>query len=169
MSCFKQISADSFDFNAFKLIGKDWLAVTVKKEDQVNAMTASWGGLGVMWGKNAAFLVIRDSRYTKECLDTSDTFSIAVFQAEAHRKTLGYLGKASGRDEDKIKTAGLTIGEQEGIPYIEEASLVFLCRKMCCQPITPDSFLDLSLKGTWYRDEDYHNLYIAEILSVLKK
>ena len=32
-------------------------------------MTVSWGGLGVLWGKNVVNIFIRDSRYTKEFLD----------------------------------------------------------------------------------------------------
>lgn len=169
MSTFQSISADTFDFSPFYMIGKDWLAITAEKDGKANAMTASWGSLGVMWGKNAAFIVVRDSRYTKECLDTSDYFSLAVFKGEEYRKTLGYLGSASGRNEDKIVSAGLTIAHQDNIPYIEEADCVFLCRKMCCQPITPESFVDPEIKDRWYQDEDWHNLYIGEIVGILKK
>lgn len=169
MNTFTLVSPDSFDFSPFQMIGKDWFAVTAEKDGKINAMTASWGGLGVMWGKNAAFIVIRDSRYTKECLDASESFSLAVFGDEKYRKALGYLGKASGRNEDKLATAGLTVNHHENIPYIEEASCIFLCRKMCCQKITPKSFLDPSIQDTWYSDKDYHNLYIAEITGVLKK
>lgn len=38
-------------------------------------MTVSWGGVGVLWGKNVVFIFIRDSRYTKEFLDNGDLFS----------------------------------------------------------------------------------------------
>lgn len=169
MDTFHAISPDTFDFSPFHLVGKDWLAITAEKGGKVNAMTASWGSFGVMWGKNAAFIVVRDSRYTKECLDASEHFSLATFQDESYRKTLGYLGKASGRNEDKIKGAGLTISHQNGIPYIEEASCVFLCRKLCCQKIAPESFIDPAIQSSWYQDEDYHNLYIGEILAILKK
>lgn len=169
MNTFTLISPDSFSFNPFQVIGKEWLAVTAEKDGKVNAMTASWGSFGVMWGKNAAFIVVRDSRYTKECLDSSDTFSLAVFEDEAYKKTLGYLGKVSGRDEDKLACAGLTVSHYENIPYIEEASCIFLCRKMCCQKLTPESFSDPSIQDTWYKDQDYHNLYIAEITGILKK
>ena len=34
------------------MIGKDWLLITAEKEGIANTMTASWGGLGVIWGKN---------------------------------------------------------------------------------------------------------------------
>lgn len=169
MNTFTLVSPDSFDFSPFQMIGKDWLAITAEKDGKANAMTASWGSLGVMWGKNAAFIVVRDSRYTKECLDASDTFSLAIFGDETYRKALGYLGKVSGRDEDKLQTAELTVAHHDNIPYIEEASCVFLCRKMCCQKISKESFIDPTLQDTWYSDNDYHNLYIGEIIGVLKK
>lgn len=48
---FKAIQAEELDQNIFKMIGKDWLLITAKKEDKVNTMTASWGSAGIMWGK----------------------------------------------------------------------------------------------------------------------
>ncbi|MDD7678444.1 MAG: flavin reductase family protein, partial [Anaerovibrio sp.] len=63
---FKEIAPEELQENAFKVIGKDWLLVTGTAEGKSNAMTASWGGMGVMWGKPVAFLVIRPQRYTKE-------------------------------------------------------------------------------------------------------
>ena len=35
-------------------------------------MTASWGGLGVLWGKPVAFIFLRPTRYTKEFVDKAD-------------------------------------------------------------------------------------------------
>ena len=62
---FKTIQAEELDQNIFKMIGKDWLLITAKKEDKVNTMTASWGSAGIMWGKPTAFVFIRPQRYTK--------------------------------------------------------------------------------------------------------
>ena len=71
-------------------------------------MTASWGAMGVMWGKNAVTVYIRPQRYTKEFVDREDTFTISVL-GEKYRKALNYCGKVSGKNADnKIKEAGLT-------------------------------------------------------------
>ena len=51
---FKEIKPEELQKNPFTMIGKEWLLVTAKKEEKVNTMTASWGGVGVMWGKNIA-------------------------------------------------------------------------------------------------------------------
>ena len=55
---FKEINPKELPDNPFQLIGNDWLLVTSEKEGNVNAMTASWGGLGVMWGKDVAYFVL---------------------------------------------------------------------------------------------------------------
>lgn len=84
------------------MIGKEWLLITAEKDGKANTMTASWGGVGVLWGKNVATLYIRPQRYTKEFVDASDTLSLSVLD-ESFRKTLNYLGTVSGRDENKIE------------------------------------------------------------------
>ena len=88
---FQEIKPEELTKNPFQMIGKEWLLVAAEKEGKINAMTASWGGVGVMWGKNVAFLVIRPQRYTKEFIDVSETVSLSVL-GEAYRKTLGYFG-----------------------------------------------------------------------------
>lgn len=162
----KSIKPEELQKNAFSMIGKEWLLVTARKEDKVNTMTASWGGLGVMWGKNVAFIVLRPQRYTKEFVDAGSTFSLSVLD-EKYRKTLSYLGTVSGRDEDKVAKSGLTVKDEEDTPYFEEANTVLICRKLYAQPYDPACFIDKACDEKWYPDKDYHTLYIAEIEKVL--
>lgn len=83
-------------------MARNGFALTAEKDGKVNTMTAGWGGLGVMWGKNVAFVVVRDSRYTKEFIDSSDSFSLTFFEnTPDNKKMLSYIGSTSGRDEDK--------------------------------------------------------------------
>lgn len=165
---FQEIKTTELKDNPFQMIGKDWLLVTAEKEGRCNTMTASWGGVGVMWGKDVAFLVIRPQRYTKEFIDSSDTLSLSVLP-ESFRKTYSYLGSVSGRDEDKIAASGLTVAHEDGTPYFEEADTVLLCKKLFAQPFEADSILPEEIKEKWYPQEDYHTLYICEIQKVLKK
>lgn len=166
---FKEIKTTELTDNPFDLFGKQWLLVTAGKPDgSCNTMTASWGGLGVMWGKDVAFLVIRPQRYTKEFIDSSDTLSISVLP-DGYKKQYGYLGSVSGRDEDKIAKAGLTVTRDGDTPYFEEARLAMICKKRFAQPYDPDSFLDPAIKEDCYPQKDYHTLYICEIEKVLVK
>lgn len=162
----KVIKPEELNKNVFSMIGKEWLLVTAEKEGKVNTMTASWGGLGVMWGKDVAFIVLRPQRYTKEFVDAGETFSLSVLGGE-RRKTLNYLGTVSGRDEDKVAKSGLTVEREGGTPYFREADTVLICRKLYAQPYDPSCFIDKSCDERWYPDKDYHTLYIAEIEKVL--
>lgn len=171
MKAWKECSPEELNRNPFHLIGKEWMLVTAKNEEKepaVNTMTASWGGVGVMWNKNVVYIVIRPQRYTKEFIDFSDTFSL-TFLDEAYRKQLGYLGKVSGRDEDKIQNSGLTVALDGNTPYIEEGNLVLLCRKLYRQPMVPGAFLEPGLDTSFYPNKDYHVLYVAEIMKILEQ
>lgn len=166
MDKFTEIKTEELNENPFKLIGKDWMLITAKKDDKVNTMTASWGGLGVMWGKDVAYIVVRPQRYTKEFIDNSDTFSLTFFDDE-YKKTLGYLGKVSGRDEDKISNSNLTLNTCENTPYFEEGKVVLVCKKLYGQYLDPKCFLEDGIDERWYPEKDYHMLYMAEIKNVL--
>lgn len=167
MNNLKSYPIEQLAFNPFQMIGSRWMAVTTEKDHHTNAMTASWGGVGVIWGKNTATIYVRDSRFTKEYLDATDTFSLAFFD-EDFKQDLSYLGKVSGRKEDKLAKLGYHIGHIDNTPYIEEASLVLICRKLSATRITADQFIDPNIEEKWYADHDMHTMYIAEITEVLQ-
>jgi flavin reductase (DIM6/NTAB) family NADH-FMN oxidoreductase RutF len=168
MNQFNEITPEMLKENTFHTIGKDWMLVTAGNTDKANTMTASWGGLGIMFGKNVAYVVIRPQRYTREFIDHEATFSLS-FLDNSYRKKLNYLGQVSGRDEDKIAKSGLTLDYDGETPYFKEADTVMLCRKLVRQPLDANSLVDESLDQTFYPTKDYHILYIAEITKVLKK
>lgn len=165
---FQPIPIDMWELNPFTTIGKDWFLITAGNEEKVNTMTAGWGGLGVMWGKDVCYIVVRESRYTKEFIDKCDTFSISFFDKEQH-SALKYLGQVSGRDEDKIANARMHVDYQDGIPYIDESRTVVLCKKLSATQITKNQFVDSEIDEKWYKDGDYHTMYVGEILTVMTR
>ena len=166
MHTFQPYPIDKMEFNPFTKIGKEWALVSAGDKTRCNTMTVSWGGVGVLWGKNVGFIFIRDSRYTKEFLDNGDLFSLS-FLNEDYRDALNYCGSHSGRgEEDKFAAAGLTKAFRHDIPYPDEANLVFLCRKMAAVPVSEDSFTDSTLMDKWYSDHDMHMMYVGEIVEV---
>ncbi|KUO72086.1 MAG: flavin reductase [Desulfosporosinus sp. BRH_c37] len=168
MSKFKEVNPEQFEHSPFKLIGKDWMLIAAEKDGKVNTMTASWGGFGVMWGKNVAYIVIRPQRYTKEFIDNSNTFSLTFF-ADSFKKQLSYLGTVSGRDEDKIQKSNLTVLNISDTPYFEEGNIVIFCHKLYAQELSPECFTVPELNEKWYPDIDHHTLYIAEVTKILVK
>ena len=107
MMNYKEINPIDLNESTFRLIGHDWMLVTAAHNSRVNTMTASWGGFGVLFNKNVAYIFVRPQRFTKEFVDGSDRFSLTFFD-QSFKKELSYLGTASGKDEDKINKAGLT-------------------------------------------------------------
>ncbi len=168
MSNFKTISPEELQKNPFHLIGKEWMLIAASKGNKTNAMTASWGGVGIMWNKPVAYIAIRQTRYTKEFVDASDKLSLNFF-GEKFRKELAYFGKVSGRDEDKIAKTGMKVSVNDGAPVFDDAETVFVCRKLFAQRYDENSFVDKSLLDTYYGKESQHTFYIVEIEKVLVK
>ena len=167
MNPFKNAPVETMLIYPFERIGKHAMLITAKNDNQVNTMTASWGGFGTMWNKNVAFVVVRPQRYTKEFIDAATHFSLSFF-GKGFAKELAYCGKASGRDSDKIAKCNFTLGEDKNAPYIEQAELIFVCKKIFAQPYNAESFLDPNIMEM-YEKKDFHTLYIAEIECVLQK
>jgi flavin reductase (DIM6/NTAB) family NADH-FMN oxidoreductase RutF len=166
---FQEISIETLEFNPFNKISKEWMLITAGDEKKSNTMTASWGGVGIMWGKNVVTAYIRPQRYTKEFVDANDTFTIS-FLPEEYRKALSVCGSVSGKNvEDKWKEAGLTPYYVDGTTAVEEADLIFVCKKQYHQTMKPECFDVTENDSKWYPEKDYHEMYIAEIVKVLKK
>lgn len=165
---FIEIDPKQIPENAFQLIGTDWMLITAGDRQKCNTMTASWGGFGVLWNKPVSFIFVRPQRYTREFIEREDCYSLCFF-ADGFRKQLSYLGTVSGRDEDKIQTAGLTTTFADGVPYFEEAQLVLLCKKQYRQDLVPQGFITPAVDEKNYPEKDYHRLYVGEVVKVLRK
>ncbi len=166
MSRFVETVPQALSDNVFTQIGKEWMLITAGDERQFNTMTASWGGLGVMWNQNVSFIFVRPGRYTYEFLEKGDAYSLS-FLGDEPRRALQICGTKSGRDTDKVEEAGLTPVLDGAAPYFEEARLVLQCRKLYTQDIDPKGFLDPALSG--FYQNDYHRLYVGAIEKVLRR
>lgn len=165
MKSFKEIACTELNDNIFKMIGKDWMLITAGDKESYNTMTASWGGVGVLWNKNVAVCYIRPQRYTFEFTEKSDYFSLAFFGGE-YKKELGLCGSKSGRDINKAEACGFTPCFDESAPYFKQASTVLICRKLYAQDFNKESFIDKELLCN-YENGDYHRMYVGEIVKVL--
>jgi len=163
---FRTVSAESRPENVFKLFDHDWMLVTAGTLDSFNTLTASWGGMGILWEKEVMMCVVRPVRHTYGFMESHDVFTLAAFQ-EKYRPALRTCGRKSGRDGDKAREAGLTpVQGLHGGIYFAEARLVYECRKMYWHDFDPERFLDQKMHK-FYPKKDYHRLYFGEILSVM--
>ena len=167
---FIELKPEELKDNPFDLIGKQWMLISAGNEEKRNTMTASWGGLGVIWGEPTATAYIRQTRYTKEFVDNSDYFTLSVFDMnKENRKALTLCGKVSGRDTDKIKDAVLTPFYIVGTVGFEEARMIIICKKVYAQYMGPENFVCRENIEKWYGDNDFHTMYLGQITKVLVK
>jgi len=147
---------------------KQWLVLTGGDfhTGKYNSMIVGWGGIGTMWSKPFALIVVRSQRYTYQFIEQYDSFTLSALP-EKYRKGLELIGKKSGRDFNKLEKANLTAipSLQVSAPGIDEANLIIECRKSYWQDMDPSHFLLSSIKKH-YPQKDYHRIYFGEILAI---
>lgn len=149
--------------NVFKLIGDDWMLITAGTLRRWNTMTASWGGLGVLWNKPVAFAFVRPTRHTYSFMERSSRFTLSFFAAR-YRQALQFCGNHSGRDHDKAAATGLRpFSPIAGTVSFRQARLILVCRKLYSTDLDPARFLDRRIDRN-YPSKDYHRLYIGDII-----
>jgi len=160
----KRISPNEISQNPFELIDDDWFLLSAGDMNSFNTMTASWGGMGVLWNKPVVFCFVRPQRYTYKFMESNKLFTMSFFD-ERFRDALNLCGKISGRQTDKMKATGLKPFESpEGSVFYEQAKLMLECRKLYFSDITPENFLVEGIDAN-YPKKDYHRMYIGEIIS----
>ena len=153
--------------NIYKMLSENWMLICGGNQDKFNMMTASWGGLGHVYNKPAAFCFINPTRYTFQLMESNDTYTLCFF-TEAYRETLNYCGTHSGKEVDKVKESGLTpIFTPSKSVAFSEAWMIIECKKMVSQQFSKESIFDSEAKEKW--GENLHKMYIGEIIHVWVK
>lgn len=168
MEGYKNISPDKIPGNIIKMLSEDWMLITAGNDAKFNTMTASWGGLGVLFNKPVAICFINPARYTYQLMESNDTYTL-TFYTEAYRDALDYCGKVSGRDTDKIKGSGLTpITTPDGSKAFSQAWMIIECRKLVSQSLSLDA-INNAAEREKRGAQPMHKMYIGEILNVWVK
>lgn len=163
----KEISIKELNVNPVTMFSDGWAILTAGSENDCNGMTVSWGAIGEIWGKAAMFVFVRPQRYTHDFCEKSDYFTVSCFGGK-EREALSFFGSKSGRDYDKFRETGLTAKADGDYVYCDEAELVFLCKKSAKTILQPENFYDSAINDC-YKANDYHDIYVGEIVKVLVK
>ena len=156
-----------FSENIFKIVGKDSALLTAGSKSGFNTMTIGWATVGVLWGRNVFICFVRPSRYTYQFMESTDIFTVSFFD-ETYNNKLTYLGSHSGRDEDKVKKCNLTpVFLEQGVTF-EEARMVFVCKKIYNQDLD-QNLISENIKVRYYPKDDYHRMYVGEIIDYFEK
>ena len=164
------ISPEEFEKSPFRLIGKEWLLITAPDEEKAsgtNAMTASWGNMGILWNKPIATVFVRPQRYTYGLCESAERFSLSTLPDEC-RNALKICGTKSGKDLDKLEECSLSCTEIDGVKVIEQSKVAMICKKLYADDLKKECFIDKDqLKH--YPTDDFHRFYILEIEKILVK
>lgn len=169
MQGYRKISPEEIPGNFIHKVSKEWMLITAGNKEKFNMMTASWGGIGVLYNKPVAICFINPARYTYQVIEGSNGTYTLTFYGEEHRDALKYCGSKSGRDEDKVKGSGLTpIEVGEGAMAFGEATLIIECRKLVSQSISLDAVNNVEERNR-RASQPMHKMYIGEIVNVWVK
>jgi len=131
-------------------------------------MTIGWAQVGIVWSIPVVTVLVRESRYTYACLQSSESFAVCVPRPGEQKEALALCGTKSGRDLDKATAAELTLVPAQTIdtPVIEECGLHYECGIVAR---TQQSRGDFAAKAedvleTYYPNGDHHLVVVGRIL-----
>lgn len=163
LSGYTELDPYKINENVFDLLDNKWMLITAGSPEHFNTMTASWGGLGVLWNKLIVTIYIRPQRYTFKFVEENPAFNISFFE-EKYKPALNFCGSKSGRDYDKIKETGLTpVITPKGNITFQEAYFSVDCTKLYADDIKSSNFIDKKIIDKTYPSRDFHRFYIGEI------
>ena len=168
MSHFKSVDPYLFSADIFEKIGKEWFLLTAADASgKHNGMTASWGGVGVLWNMPVCFLFVRKNRYTHGFIGKGSALTLS-FLSEKEREALYLYGKRSGRDTDKEKESRLHPFRIGGGVSYEEAKLIITATPLYESELTEEGFYRADEK-IFYEKEPYHTVFICRIDEILER
>lgn len=153
-------------FNFAERIAKSGLLTAAREDGAVNTMTVSWGGSGILWGKEVCFIFVRPERHTFEFCENGSCMTLSFFGKEKS-DTLAYCGTKSGRDVDKFKECNLKYTVNNGACIFDDAEITVVLKKLYAQDLKEECFVT-ELAKPFYKDGGYHKMYICEVVDILQ-
>ena len=149
------------------LAGNGVFLVALDAKGKPNPMTIGWGQVGIVWSRPMFTALVRTSRYTHECLRSSDSFTVNVPPRGGLKDGLALCGTKSGRDLDKAAEADLTMvpGKAVATPVIDECALHYECRIVARTQQERGDFASDEVLEQFYAKGDHHLLVFGEIVS----
>jgi len=156
---------DHFQAVTRALVSRGLLLGAYDARGKPNLMTIGWGLMGSVWGKALWAVLVRPSRYTYGCIETSGCFTVNVPTA-AMAEACSLCGTRSGRDTDKFAACRLTPQRARTIaaPVVAECPIVYECKVVHSNDILPPR-LAQEIHASAYPGGDFHRVYWGEVLA----
>ena len=165
---FKTVSVQEFSFPVFREMREGAILTAKSADGRFNGMTVSWGGTGVLWGKNVMFFFVRPERYTFSFLTKGSVATLSFF-GDTYADVLRFFGKASGRTVNKAEACELSpfVLPSGGVGY-REAERILSGRVLYGAPLVSEGVMDGEL-FSFYKREGYHRVFVAEIAEIYER
>jgi len=136
---------------------------------QGNPMTIGWGTMGIIWRMPVFVVLVRPSRFTFGLMEDCGEFTVNV-PTGALADQVAVCGSRSGRDIDKIRECGFTLGKAEAVsvPFLEECPVHYECRVIHRNDVS-NANLDAEIVRSHYPSGDFHRVYFGEVLGVFRE
>lgn len=169
-SSYKEIKPEDVSLKPFSAF-HETAVLTAGNETKCNSMLIGLGGFGTWLSIPMATVYVKQIRYTKQLMDSSEYFSICFFPREMRGKT-NYFATHSGRDEDKYKGSGIKPFKIDDSIGLEGATEVYICKKIYSGDIDSKKVVDCQAKKNFFNLDDpmdYFTFYMGEVVRVLVK
>lgn len=158
---------DSVEWLSKSFAGEGAFILANKRGGGTNPMTIGWGQVGIVWGKPIFSAFVRTSRYTHECLQQTQSFTISVPRPGELSDALMICGTKSGRDLDKVDACQLELQPAQTVdtPIIGQCGLHYECSILVRSQLEPSDLSDERVKK-FYQQIDLHQILLGEIEAV---
>lgn len=154
------------NFNFAKRVASAALLTATDKSGNVNTMTVSWGGSGILWGREVCFVFVRPERHTYGFCEDGDTMSLSFFGNDK-KDVLSFCGTKSGRDVDKFERCGLKYTIEDGACVFDGAEITVILKKLYAQSLEKSCFTTDECMS-FYQNGGFHKMYVCEIKDILQ-
>lgn len=150
---------------AMKHLSDKGAFLSVEGGGKKNCMTISWGFIGFIWNKPHFITLVRPQRYTRELLEAADSFTISIPYGSLSEE-LKICGSKSGRDIDKSKVVSFAAAKEVSSPIVSGCQMYYECKIKYVDAFHKEKLpMDAA---AMYKNEDYHDLFIGEIVEAYR-
>ena len=142
---FRETDIHTLKFNPFDKISKQWMLITAGDRTKSNTMTASWGGVGIMWGSGGNCLYPPAEIHERIC--RLERIFYPFFPGRRIPESTERAAacpeerwKINGRSGPPVLCGRRTIQRKQAA--VEEAEMIFVCRKLYAQEMYPECFTE---------------------------
>lgn len=151
---------------SLSIFDSDWALVTAGNKQSYNTMTIAWGGIGTLWTRPICTVYIKPCRYTHSFMEKNDYFTVSFYD-EKYKNELGFLGRHSGRDCDKVSEVGFSAIECGESITFNQAKITLLCKKIYQQQLNLDN-MPKEVIEKYYTEESPHTMFVGQVIDIIE-